>query len=208
MSLLEELRAGKKLQKTETVIVEKSGARYKEIQGKKIYLTKVGDEWQETDEPSRIESDFFIESPPHPELYQIGDTNIFLGAQEAATNIEDLEKNNVQFILNVATGIPNRFPDKFTYKSVEMLDNESFDIISHFETCFDFIQNALNQSSGVLVHCNAGVSRSATVIIAYLITQGTSHEEAFNIVKKSKPDINPNPHFKTELIKFAKLQIK
>ena len=44
------------------------------------------------------------------------------GSQDVAANIELLESHGVTHILNVATGVSNVFPDKFVYKTVEILD--------------------------------------------------------------------------------------
>jgi len=50
---------------------------------------------------------------------------------------------------------------------------------------------------GVLVHCAAGVSRSSSNVIAYLMRRkkNMSFNEAFNFVKKRRPVICPNYRF-------------
>jgi len=49
----------------------------------------------------------------------------------------------------------------------------------------------------VLVHCHMGVSRSATVVIAYLMKYfHMTHREAYNFVKKKRSVINPNEGFR------------
>lgn len=57
----------------------------------------------------------------------------------------------------------------------------------------------------VLVHCSAGISRSPSVVMAWLITRrGKSFEEAFEMVKRCRPYIMPNEGFERQLILLAK----
>ena len=52
----------------------------------------------------------------------------------------------------------------------------------------------------MLVHCNAGVSRSAAIVIAYLMySQHLNYQQAFDLVKSKRPAIRPNDGFVAEL---------
>lgn len=58
---------------------------------------------------------------------------------------------------------------------------------------------------GVLVHCLAGISRSVTVTVAYLMSkQSMCLNEAYDFVKKCKPNISPNFTFMGQLLDFEK----
>lgn len=58
------------------------------------------------------------------------------------------------------------------------------------------IEEGLKYGS-VLVHCFAGISRSATCIIAYMMKSlGWNYEKAFYFLKEIRAIINPNPGFK------------
>jgi len=62
------------------------------------------------------------------------------------------------------------FTDKFAYKIIPILDVPSQNILAYFENACQFIDSVLKTSYGkILVHCFAGVSRSATIVIAYLV---------------------------------------
>jgi len=62
------------------------------------------------------------------------------------------------------------FTDKFVYKIIPVMDVPSTNILSYFDNASQFIDSVLKTSFGkILVHCYAGVSRSATIVIAYLI---------------------------------------
>jgi len=64
-------------------------------------------------------------------------------------------------------------------------------------------EEARSANSAVLVHCLAGVSRSVTVTLAYLMhTRGLSLNDAFMMVRDRKPDVSPNFHFMQQLQSF------
>lgn len=56
------------------------------------------------------------------------------------------------------------------------------------------------QDGVVLVHCNAGVSRSSSVVIGYLmLREGLTFDDAYGQVKLARPSIRPNPGFYAQL---------
>ncbi|XP_043099454.1 dual specificity protein phosphatase 19b [Puntigrus tetrazona] len=125
---------------------------------------------------------------------------LLLSSQDAAHDIDTLKKLKVTHVLNVAYGVENAFPDLFTYKTVTVLDLPETDITSYFPECFEFINEASQQGGVVLVHCNAGVSRSASVVIGFLMSQEKmTFDEAFGAVKNTRPYIQPNPGFMSQL---------
>ena len=50
-----------------------------------------------------------------------------------------------------------------------MLDHENYNLAKDLETCIQFIKENIAENKNILVHCFAGISRSAAVVIAYLI---------------------------------------
>ncbi|TMS04949.1 Dual specificity protein phosphatase 19 [Larimichthys crocea] len=59
---------------------------------------------------------------------------------------------------------------------------------------------AHKQDGAVLVHCNAGVSRSSSIVIGYLmLKEGLSFDDAYSQVKLARPSIRPNPGFYQQL---------
>ncbi|KAL3831705.1 hypothetical protein ACJMK2_023425 [Sinanodonta woodiana] len=137
---------------------------------------------------------------------QVGEVlpGLILGSQDVAHNLELLQKYKVTHILNIATFIENLDPDLFKYLNINILDDPSVNIMLHFELCFNFIEQGRNGGC-VLVHCNAGVSRSATIVIAYLMQfREMKYQEAFNYLKEKRPAICPNEGFRTQLLQFEK----
>lgn len=127
-----------------------------------------------------------------------------LGSQDVAFELQILEDFNVTHILNVGYRIPNYYESKFVYKNVEILDDPSTNIRIFFEGCFDFIDDG-RQEGCILVHCNAGVSRAPTIVIAYLMKKFNMHlKESFNLVKSVRPSIRPNDGFMKVLKEYEK----
>lgn len=86
------------------------------------------------------------------------------------------------------------------YMGLNILDVPEAKISIHFHETADFIERALITGSRVLVHCMVGLSRSATIVIAYLIIKrGLSLEEAIRTVRKCR-EIRPNDGFLRQLI--------
>lgn len=65
-----------------------------------------------------------------------------------------------------------------------------------FDDAIDFIKHAIDSEETIYVHCNAGVSRSASFVIAYFIREhGLTFEEALNFVKAKRGCVFPNYGF-------------
>jgi dual specificity phosphatase 12 len=94
---------------------------------------------------------------------------LFLGDHVAASNKFILQRAGVTHILQVASGMYPKFPGKYIYKTVNIDDIPSANLKQHFAACHRFIEAALAAGGVVLVHCWAGVSRSATIVISFLM---------------------------------------
>jgi len=120
---------------------------------------------------------------------------LYLGNKRDAENLEALQSAGVQTIVNATNDIPNFFPDKFEYYRVPVVDHTSSDIGKYIQAAVDFIDEKL-KSGSVLVHCFAGVSRSSTIVIAFLILKrGMSYHNALDFVVKKRSIVRPNPGF-------------
>merc|ERR1712228_736386 len=72
-----------------------------------------------------------------------------------------------------------------------------------FTEATQFIHSWMSREQPVLVHCRAGVSRSASVVIAYLMEfQGYTLHDAFFLVRSHRSVITPNPGFMDQLIQY------
>ena len=93
------------------------------------------------------------------------------------------------------------------YLSLKQDDRMDQLIHKQFPTVIEFIDNAReeNVNNKVFVHCQAGISRSATCVIAYLMTrENMTLKEAFLHTKECRNQIGPNLGFMEELMKYEK----
>lgn len=128
---------------------------------------------------------------------------LYIGSIGAASNLEELNKENITHIVCAAVGIKHFYEDKFKYLQIDLLDSESQNIKQHFKESADFIHNAINSGGNVLVHCHAGISRSSTICISYLMQYlNMSYNAALGLMKSKREKINPNPGFERQLKEF------
>ncbi|KAM8708081.1 hypothetical protein ACLKA7_015108 [Drosophila subpalustris] len=130
---------------------------------------------------------------------------LFLGNASHSCDSNALQKYNIKYVLNVTPDLPNEFEKLgiIKYLQIPITDHYSQDLAMHFPAAIHFIEEARSANSAVLVHCLAGVSRSVTVTLAYLMhTKAISLNDAFMMVRARKPDVSPNFHFMQQLQSF------
>lgn len=94
--------------------------------------------------------------------------NLYLGDQSAALSLDLLLHHGVTHVLNLTESVPNLFRPQLKYLQLKVIDDEAQNLESFFMPSIDFIEEG-RQNGKVLVHCKAGVSRSAAIVLAYLI---------------------------------------
>jgi len=125
---------------------------------------------------------------------------LYLGDILDANNKSFIEEKKITSIICVAKKLKLR-KDLFGVKvyNFDFEDNEGFDIINYFHE----ISNLIDRNKTVLVSCNTGISRSSTVVIAYMMKFfDLSLQHAFIFVKKSRQQICPKIEFIRQLMKF------
>jgi len=144
-----------------------------------------------------------IESSPDEKLSYVID-GLYIGSQDSAVNLSELNQYKITHILNVATGIENAFPQQYKYLNIQLLDLPETNIRQVFQQTNQFIQQAIDNNGHILVHCNAGISRSASIVLAYLLGMHfMKYEDAYQLLKTARPVIRPNNGFVQQLKQYA-----
>ncbi|OAO12361.1 DSP domain containing protein [Blastocystis sp. ATCC 50177/Nand II] len=128
---------------------------------------------------------------------------LFLGSEYNAADLEWLQAAGVRTIVNVSIEIPCFFEDQFQYHRIFVDDLPEVELSAHFDQAFEWIDSSLKEKKPVFVHCQLGVSRSASVVIAYLIKKNRwPYQQAFEYVRERRSQVRPNPGFVKQLEEY------
>lgn len=133
---------------------------------------------------------------------------LWLGDREAASDSEWLRSRSVAAIVNAAHNVPSpsdRFKHVARVKAAYRLDMQ--DVLDFpsagvaILTGAEMVHRHVAAGETVLVHCVAGISRSAAVVIAYLLLQRDMPlRDAVATVRRARPVAYPNVGFMAELM--------
>jgi protein-tyrosine phosphatase len=132
--------------------------------------------------------------------------NLFLGSIFEAYEPWFLTTNKIDLVVNAAQEI-NIDYDKIGFPNIKTirldyldLPNEDLNKDNKLDNVIEKIDESLKNNKPVLVHCRAGVSRSASVVIAYLMKKyNLSFLDASNFILSKRPFISPNPGYINQL---------
>ncbi|CAL9058502.1 unnamed protein product [Musa banksii] len=132
--------------------------------------------------------------------------HIYLGGDYVARNREILRQHGITHVLNcVGFVCPEYFKSDLVYKTLWLQDSPTEDITSILYDVFDYFEDVRQQEGRVFVHCCQGVSRSTSLVIAYLMwREGQSFDDAFQFVKAARGIANPNMGFACQLLQCQK----
>jgi len=124
-----------------------------------------------------------------------------------ARNETEMTKLGITHMISVMEHTPTTMPNVVRHL-VPIADRWDTNILKYLDGTTEFIRAALaeNEENKVLVHCFQGVSRSATVVCAYIIAQaanGMTAAEAIDLVREKRNMIRPNDGFRTQLAVYS-----
>lgn len=125
--------------------------------------------------------------------------NLYLGDRKDAHDRELLTGLGVTHVINCAREVPSWYPTDFRYLCLRLTDPDP-EFHESIETFCKFIHKG-RKAGGVLVHCAAGISRSPSVILAYLVWRGKPLDEALDLLAERVGEaagysfIEPDPSF-------------
>nr|XP_020645485.1 dual specificity protein phosphatase 22 isoform X1 [Pogona vitticeps] len=132
---------------------------------------------------------------------------LFLGNFKDARDVEQLKRNNITHILSIHDSARPML-EGFKYLCIPAADSPSQNLTGHFKESIAFIHECRLRGEGCLVHCLAGVSRSATLVVAYIMTvTDLGWEDALSVVRASRSCANPNTGFQRQLEEFEKKDV-
>jgi dual specificity phosphatase 12 len=133
-----------------------------------------------------------------------------VGDMVAAAEGPELRKRNIRGIVT-ARGRLSRSPEYYKRYGINILhipvaDDERTNIGHYFSMVYHFIENHLSKNQGVLVNCAAGISRSTSLVTAYLMRKyKLTATNAIHKIKSVRPCMNPNSGFIRQLYSYERL---
>lgn len=121
------------------------------------------------------------------------------GIEDSIQNEEFMKKYKIKGVLNMAKEVGCLVEDNsnIKYKHILADDSASQNMAKEFNEALDFIDSV---EGPVLVHCAAGISRSPTIVIAYLMSRhNMNYYDAFKYVKARRAQVDPNFNFMCQL---------
>ncbi|TKS78965.1 Dual specificity protein phosphatase 18 [Collichthys lucidus] len=128
--------------------------------------------------------------------------HLYVSNVRAATDCSQLTRCNITCIVNVTeTSCPP--PPGVEYMHIPVSDTPASPLGEHFDEVADKIELTAGRGGRTLVHCNAGVSRSVALCMAYLMKhRGVTLLEAHRWVKTCRPMARPNEGFWKQLVRY------
>ena len=125
--------------------------------------------------------------------------NIYLGDSEAAADEEYLKQYNIKAVVNCAEDITSEYED-LKFLELKLYDTPEQEIIPKFEVAYKFIKRHSKNYDNILIHCAAGVSRSASLVVFYLMKEKHwDYDTCFWYIVAIRPVISPNYGFAAQL---------
>ena len=142
----------------------------------------------------------------YPEIEQI-EPGLYLGNEDAAINEDLLKERNITAICACGRGLLTPFLEKpgYEYLHLQVNDFPKQNLIQYFPQQQAWMDQMRAQGRTILIHCAAGISRSATFTIAYIMKrEGMGFDSALAYVRKGRKSVHPNSGFREQLRAFEK----
>ncbi|CAH0747776.1 unnamed protein product [Diatraea saccharalis] len=144
-------------------------------------------------------------------VHQVDD-RLFLGNLACARDYKTLQELQITHLMTLdLVPLPRSVLDHtdLTFKFIKLADVPKEDLISRLPEALEFIKSAIALQKNILVHCYFGVSRSAAVVIAYMMEKhGMNYEDTLALVKQKRRFVCPNAGFVAQLKLFAQMGYK
>ena len=132
--------------------------------------------------------------------------NLYLGDRIAAANETFLKEYNISIVINCAIQIISNYNDLKALE-LKLYDDPNAKLFPILEYVYKIIKQY--QKTNILVHCMMGSSRSASVVIFYLMKEKKwDYDTCLKYVQERRPCADPSFHFVRQLKEYYNKYIK
>lgn len=143
--------------------------------------------------------------PMYPEPVEIR-PGLFIG-NAASSAYFWRQRKHIGAVVRLSPGPP--LPPSLPVLRIIIDDDPNENIACYFHDTNHFIAGNLAEGRNVLIHCQQGVSRSATIMIAFLVSfLGMMVDDVMDIVRQRAPWISPNSGFMEQLYRSQNTLIR
>lgn len=130
---------------------------------------------------------------------------LYVGSIRTVQTSQVYQDLNVRYVLSVGRELVVKVDVGMKHRVVFLSDYPEEDVTRVLDEAFHFINEARDSGAGVIVHCFAGLSRSVSVVAAYLMRfEGMSLESALTLIRNCRPAAEPNKGFLEQLAAYEK----
>lgn len=126
---------------------------------------------------------------------------LYLGDAQSSMDTNFINDKRIRYVVNCTRDLPV-LPD-MPYMRIPVDDVYSENISAYFGDAIDLIEKARKEEAAILIHCYAGISRSATIVIAYLVSKGINLEDALKYILRKRKKVCPNRGFFNQLVRYS-----
>ena len=151
-----------------------------------------------TEEQLKLLEEELVLFDKEPSYNEIID-NIYVGNYKFALDANLMIKEGITHILNCGNGLKNFYEHDniFKYLYIPLYDSESQKLEKYLEKSNNFIKEGSENNNKILIHCGAGMSRSVTLCLMYMIMEKKyKFYEAYKIIKEKRKCTLPNSGFR------------
>lgn len=188
MSFLAQLKSAKKsLHPTDTLVRYADGSS----------VLHIHDGTTQTS-PGQLSYGYVVDTQPDNKPVCIIAEWLYLGAQDCV-DADIFAKHSIRNCLSVGIEAPHRVAN-VRHTFIPCLDVPETNLVAVLDQTDDYLDDIKRSGDRVLVHCNAGVSRSTSIVIGYLMRRiGYTYADAHHVVKSKRPCCRPNKGFEIQL---------
>eukprot|EP01083_Nonionella_stella_P147818 467000_1 len=153
-----------------------------------------------------IEANYMQIDPDSFGMNEIIDGFLYLGDYKDSKH-HNISKKDINYVLHCCSSFfQHNYPSNIKEHSIDAADSTDYNIVQkHSAECIAFVDQCRKQNGRCLIHCFAGVNRSVTMTVVYLMHYYPHYTllQSIEHVVKRRPSVLYNKGFRKQLILYA-----